>query len=83
MSRSLALVFTLALLWGASYPLLKTTVETIPPITVAALRSLVAGLLLLVILSRRGTPPWRSGMPAGAFVTQAAFNCVIPWTLLA
>ena len=83
MTRSLALVFTLALLWGASYPLLKTAVETIPPVTVAALRSLVAGLLLLAILSWRGRPPWRSGMGARAFVTQAAFNCIIPWVLLA
>jgi len=83
MTRSLALVFTLALLWGASYPLLKTAVETIPPVTVAALRSLVAGLLLLAILSWRGNPPWRSGMGARAFVTQATFNCIIPWVLLA
>src|SRR6476660_6159274 len=83
MTRSLALVFTLALLWGASYPLLKTAVETIPPITVAASRSLIAGLLLLAIVSRRGKLPWRSGMAARAFVIQSTFICIIPWVLLA
>lgn len=83
MSKSLALVFTLALLWGASFPLIKISVETIPPITVAAARALLGGLLLLAMLGARVSLLWRSGMPRGAYFTQATLNCILPWTLVA
>ncbi|MGZ5078733.1 MAG: DMT family transporter [Usitatibacter sp.] len=83
MSKSLALVFVLALLWGAAYPLIKISVETIPPITVTAVRSLLGGLMLLAILGRRGMLLWRSGIPKGTYFTQSIFNCILPWILVA
>ena len=81
--RPLLLVFTLALLWGASYPLIKIAVETIPPLSVAALRALFGGLLLLALMGRDAPALWRSGVPARTYFAQAAFNCIIPWTLVA
>ena len=39
----LALLLTLATLWGASYTLIKIGVAAIPPITFIAARTLVAG----------------------------------------
>jgi drug/metabolite transporter (DMT)-like permease len=79
----LALLLLLATLWGASYSFIKLGVATIPSITLIAFRTLIAGLLLLLIMRRCGI-----SMPAdlatwGRFAFQACLNSVIPWTLIA
>ena len=51
----LALLLMLATLWGASYSFIKVGVTTIPPVTLIAARTLIAGLLLLVIMRWRGS----------------------------
>ena len=51
-ARELALLLVLAALWGVSYTFLKVAVATIPPITLIAGRTLIAGLLLVVIMVR-------------------------------
>ena len=79
----LALLVLLATLWGGSYTFIKLGVATIPPVTLIAGRTLVAGLLLLLIMHWRGvrlpndTATWRR------FLFQACLNSVIPWTLIA
>lgn len=83
MSKSLALVFALALLWGASFPLIKISVETIPPLTVAALRALLGGLMLLAILGTRTRLLWESGISGRAYFLQGLLNCILPWALVA
>ena len=45
-----ALLLLLATLWGASYTFIKLGVATIPPTTLIAARTLIAGVLLLVIM---------------------------------
>jgi len=50
----LALLLLLATLWGASYSFIKLGVATIPPITLIALLTLIAGVLLLLIMRWRG-----------------------------
>jgi drug/metabolite transporter (DMT)-like permease len=83
MAFELALLLLLATLWGASYTFIKLGVATIPPITLIAARTGIAGLLLLVIMRARGVrmprdvPTWRR------FLFQACLNSVIPWTLIA
>ncbi|RQO55708.1 EamA family transporter [Variovorax sp. KBW07] len=73
----------LATCWGASYTFIKIGVATIPPVTLIAARTLVAGLLLLAVLRMRGvklpTEPamWRR------FLLQACLNSVLPFTLIA
>jgi drug/metabolite transporter (DMT)-like permease len=80
----MALVFLLALLWGSSYPQIKVAVETIPPLTVAASRSLIAGLLLLAFLGPKGARQlWKSATGSSQLFIQAVFNCILPWMLLA
>jgi drug/metabolite transporter (DMT)-like permease len=79
----LAWLLALATLWGASYTLIKTSVATIPPITLIAARTAIAGALLLAIMRWRGI-----GMPTDAatwrrFLLQACLNSVIPWTMIA
>jgi len=46
----LALLVALATLWGGSYTFIKLGVATIPPITLIAARTAIAGLLLLVVM---------------------------------
>jgi len=50
----LTLLLALATLWGGSYTFIKLGVATIPPITLIAARTAIAGLLLLAVLRLRG-----------------------------
>nr|WP_236777587.1 EamA family transporter [Agrobacterium tumefaciens] len=77
------LLALLSTLWAASYTFIKIGVETIPPITFIALRTLIAGLLLYVVIRLRGLrlptdfATWR------LFFIQACINSVLPFTLIA
>jgi drug/metabolite transporter (DMT)-like permease len=83
LGRELSLLMLLATLWGGSYTFIKLGVATIPPVTLIAGRTLIAGLLLLLIMHWRDvrlpndTATWRR------FLFQACLNSVIPWTLIA
>jgi hypothetical protein len=46
----LVLLLLLATLWGASYTFIKLGVATIPPLTLIAARTAIAGVLLLAIM---------------------------------
>lgn len=79
----LLLLVVLATLWGGSYTFIKLGVATIPPISLIASRTLIAGLLLLLMMRA-----WRVRLPRDAatwrrFLLQACLNSVIPWTLIA
>lgn len=79
----LTLLVALATLWGGSYTLIKLGVATIPPVTLIAARTTIAGLLLLAVMRARGI-----SMPMDAaiwqrFAFQAVLNSVIQWTLIA
>ncbi len=83
LTRELALLLVLSTLWGASYAFIKVGVETIPPVTLIAARTCIAGMVLLAVIRwRRLTLPkdlrtWRR------FLFQACLNSVIPFTLIA
>src|SRR5947209_18916212 len=79
----LALLLVLATLWGASYSLIKLGVETIPPVTLIAARTLIAAALLLAILRWRGLRLPRDWGTWRRFVIQACLNSAIPFTLIA
>jgi drug/metabolite transporter (DMT)-like permease len=83
MAFELALLLALATLWGGSYTLIKLGVETIPPITLIAARTAIAGLLLLVIMWMRGVTMPTDGATWRRFIFQACLNSVVPWTLIA
>ncbi|WP_107675876.1 DMT family transporter [Agrobacterium sp. LAD9] len=82
-TRELLLLALLSTLWAASYTFIKIGVVTIPPITFIALRTLIAGLLLYVVIRLRGLrlptdfATWR------LFFIQACINSVLPFTLIA
>jgi drug/metabolite transporter (DMT)-like permease len=79
----LLLLLVLATLWGGSYTFIKLGVATIPPVTLIAGRTLIAGLLLLAIMAWRGVQLPKDGATWRRFVFQACLNSVIPWTLIA
>ena len=83
MAYELALLLLLATLWGASYTFIKLGVATIPPITLIAARTAIAGLLLLAIMRWRGIRMPRDLATWRRFLFQACLNSVIPWTLIA
>ena len=79
----LALLLLLATFWGGSYTFIKLGVATIPPVTLIAARTLIAGLLLLVVMQGRGLRLPKDAATWRRFLFQACLNSVIPWTLIA
>jgi drug/metabolite transporter (DMT)-like permease len=83
MTFEYVLLLVLATLWGASYALIKVGVETIPPVTLIAGRTLIAAALLLAIVRWRGLGLPRDGETWRRFFIQACLNSAIPFTLIA
>ena len=83
MALEMALLLTIATLWGASYTLIKIGVATIPPVTFIAARTLVAGGILLAIIQMRGMKLPRDVGTWQRFMFQACLNSVIPFTMIA
>ncbi|WP_426418805.1 DMT family transporter [Bradyrhizobium genosp. A] len=79
----LALLVALATLWGGSYTFIKLGVATIPPVTLIAARTTIAGLLLLAVMWARGIKMPTDGPTWQRFAFQAVLNSVIPWTPIA
>jgi len=83
MTTDLALLGVLAVLWGASYTFIKIGVETIPPVTFIAARTLIAGGILFAIIRWRGLVMPRDAATWRRFAFQACLNSVVPFTLIA
>ncbi|WP_201860922.1 DMT family transporter [Microvirga soli] len=79
----LALLAALATLWASSYTFIKIGVETIPPITLIAARTLIAGGILVLIMRLRGVRLPRERTQWRNFAVQACLNSVVPFTLIA
>jgi len=79
----LTLLVVLATAWGAAYSFIKVAVETIPPLTLIAARTMIAGALLLAILSWRGVRMPRDAATWRRFFIQTCLNAVVPFTLIA
>ncbi|RTE92153.1 EamA family transporter [Bradyrhizobium sp. LVM 105] len=82
-AAELTLLVALATLWGGSYTFIKLGVATIPPITLIAARTTIAGLLLLGVLWARGIKMPSDAATWRRFAFQAVLNSVVPWTLIA
>jgi drug/metabolite transporter (DMT)-like permease len=79
----LVLLLALATLWGASYTFIKIGVATIPPVTLIAARTLIAGAVLVVVIRSRGLRLPGDAASWRRFLTQACLNSVVPFTLIA
>ena len=67
LSGSLALLAT-SLIWGVTFVILKVTVETIPPFSLAFGKFGIALALLLVVSWNKLRHSWRACLPASAFL---------------
>jgi drug/metabolite transporter (DMT)-like permease len=76
-------LLALATLWGASYTFIKIGVATIPPVTLIAARTLIAGGLLVGFIRWRGLSLPRNAAAWRRFLMQACLNSVVPFTLIA
>jgi len=83
LTKELALLLALSTLWGASYSFIKIGVETIPPVTLIAARTFIAGMILVVVIRWRGLSLPRDAATWRPFMFQAWLNSVIPFTLIA
>ncbi|HEY2817110.1 MAG TPA: EamA family transporter [Casimicrobiaceae bacterium] len=83
MAVDLFLLFALSTLWGASYAFIRVGVETIPPLTFIAARTLIAGTLLVAWMRARRIAFPRDFGVWRRFLVQALLNSVIPFTLIA
>ncbi len=82
-TTELLLLLALATCWGASYTFIRIGVATIPPITLIAARTLIAGLVLLVIIRWRGLRLPRDAATWRRFLIQSCLNSAVPFTLIA
>lgn len=78
-----ALLLLLATLWGASYTFIKLGIASIPPITLIAARTVIAGALLFAVMRLQGVTMPRDGLNWRRFFIQALINSVVPFTLIA
>lgn len=83
MATEVALLLALSALWGASYSFIRIGVETIPPVTLIAARTLIAGAILLALLRGRGVHMPTDRANWARFLVQAGLNSVVPFTLIA
>lgn len=82
-SRLVAAFAAVYVLWGSTYVAIKFAVETLPPFTMAGVRFVTAGLLLLGWTRLRGAGratarQWRNAAIAGAFLMMAS-NGLVCW----
>ena len=82
-ASNLVLLLALATLWGAAFTLIKIGVATIPPVTLIAARTLIAGIILLAIMNLRGIAMPRDPVVWRRFMIQACLNSAVPFTLIA
>ncbi|OYQ32953.1 EamA family transporter [Niveispirillum lacus] len=83
MIKELLLLLLLATLWGASYTFIKIGVATIPPVTLIAVRTLIAGCILLAVMRWLGLSMPRDPRVWRQFTFQAVMNSAVPFTLVA
>ena len=80
--RDWALLFLLSILWGGSFFFAAVAVRELPPLTVVALRTGIAALVLIAVLRLRHEPlPLAKGAVA-AFCVMGLLNNLLPFSLL-
>ncbi len=81
-TQDYAMLFLLAFLWGTSFMIIKIAVESVPPLTLTAVRLSIAAVLLCIVARASGQSLPRSGK-AWVLVTLAAvFSNALPFTLI-
>jgi drug/metabolite transporter (DMT)-like permease len=79
----IGLLALLSVLWGSSYLLLKVSLESIPPLTLIAIRVALAAACLVAIAKWLGHSLPRDRRTWLMLLLQAMFNSIGAWTVLA
>ena len=77
-----ALLIALALVWGGSFMFIKIGVATIPPVTLTALRLVVAAVVLIIAARMAGQSLPRGKALWGSIALVALFGNVLPFSLI-
>lgn len=80
--RDYLLLLALACAWSSTYPLTKIGLQSIPPITFIATRSLIAAAFLLVVLWMRGISMPSELKAWKMFAFQQIINSTIPFLII-
>jgi drug/metabolite transporter (DMT)-like permease len=78
----LALLVVLSFLWGGSFTLIKIAVETIPPVTMVAVRLSVAAVVLLAVVKARALAIPRDKRTWAGFAVQGVLQSALPFVLI-
>ncbi|MBZ0215632.1 MAG: DMT family transporter [Fimbriimonadaceae bacterium] len=78
----LCLLALLACLWGSSYMLIKIAVDTVPPVTLVAMRAGIAALFLFAVMRLRGRRLPHDAKTWKMLLVQSALISVGPWLVL-
>ena len=78
MPQEIILLLVLSTLWGASYTFIKVGVESIPPVTLIAARTLFAGAILTAIIRWRGLSLARDRRHGGGFCSKPVSTASFP-----
>ncbi len=76
------LLFAVAAIWGASFPLIKVSVETIPPMTLVAARLVIAAAGMLIFLWATGRRLPSDGALWRDFAVLAVAGNILPFALI-
>ncbi|RKP46263.1 DMT family transporter [Cohnella endophytica] len=75
-SKTISLIAFLVLVWGISWPIYKLALEYTPPLLFAGLRTLVGGLLLIIVFwSKRKEIHWKTSWPI--YLISSLFNVAL------
>ncbi len=81
-TRVWAMLIALSILWGGSFFFVGVAVREIPPLTLVALRVLIAASALLLALRVLGIPWPRDARTLRAFLVMGLLNNAIPFALI-
>ena len=86
-TRPLVLLFVIGAIWGFAFLAMKVAVETVPPVTIAAGRILIAGAIVWGFIRLRGLALPSLAAPVGrrhwrVAAVIAVFNTAVPFSLI-
>lgn len=81
--KDILLLLLLSTLWGTSYAFISVGVASIPPLTLMAARTLIAGALLVFWMLAHGVAFPKNLLVVRRMCVQSLLNSVLPFTLIA
>lgn len=81
-ARGWATLIVLSLVWGGSFFFVEIAVAALAPLSIVAVRVMLAALALATLMALRGTPFPRGARLWGALAVMGLLNNAVPFTLI-